>query len=120
MCTGEKGTGQAGKPLSYKGSAFHRVIKEYVIYRISFLRLIAITNIRAACQVYVPGWGFYGRKWYRGYSFRAAAAFLETLFSLILGVIFKGTGGESIYGEKFEDEGFTVNHTRPFLLSMVR
>lgn len=30
-----------------------------------------------------------------------------------------GTGGESIYGEKFEDEGFPVNHTRPFLLSMV-
>jgi len=29
-----------------------------------------------------------------------------------------GTGGESIYGEKFEDEGFPVNHTRPFLLSM--
>lgn len=30
-----------------------------------------------------------------------------------------GTGGESIYGEKFEDEGFPVKHTRPFLLSMV-
>jgi len=32
---------------------------------------------------------------------------------------FKGTGGESIYGEKFEDEGFLVNHSKPFLLSMV-
>jgi peptidyl-prolyl isomerase D len=31
-----------------------------------------------------------------------------------------GTGGESIYGEKFEDEAFAVKHTRPFLLSMVR
>jgi len=31
-----------------------------------------------------------------------------------------GTGGESIYGEKFEDEAFTVKHTTPFLLSMVR
>jgi len=29
-----------------------------------------------------------------------------------------GTGGESIYGEKFEDEDFTVKHTKPFLLSM--
>ncbi|KAG9114061.1 peptidyl-prolyl cis-trans isomerase cpr6, partial [Ceratobasidium sp. 392] len=29
-----------------------------------------------------------------------------------------GTGGESIYGEKFEDEAFPVNHTKPFLLSM--
>ena len=31
-----------------------------------------------------------------------------------------GTGGESIYGEKFEDEAFPAKHTRPFLLSMVR
>jgi cyclophilin family peptidyl-prolyl cis-trans isomerase len=31
-----------------------------------------------------------------------------------------GTGGESIYGEKFEDEAFPVMHTKPFLLSMVR
>jgi hypothetical protein len=34
-------------------------------------------------------------------------------------ICFKGTGGESIYGEKFNDEAFTVKHTRPFLLSMV-
>ena len=31
-----------------------------------------------------------------------------------------GTGGESIYGEKFEDEAFPTKHTTPFLLSMVR
>jgi peptidyl-prolyl isomerase D len=31
-----------------------------------------------------------------------------------------GTGGESIYGEKFEDEAFPLKHTKPFLLSMVR
>jgi peptidyl-prolyl isomerase D len=31
-----------------------------------------------------------------------------------------GTGGESIYGEKFEDEAFLPDykHSRPFLLSM--
>jgi len=29
-----------------------------------------------------------------------------------------GTGGESIYGEKFEDEKFVRNHDQPFLLSM--
>ena len=30
LCTGEKGVGKSGKPLSYQGSKFHRVIKGYV------------------------------------------------------------------------------------------
>ena len=31
---------------------------------------------------------------------------------------FNGTGGESIYGERFDDETFSLKHTKSGLLSM--
>jgi peptidylprolyl isomerase len=30
-CTGEKGMGKSGKPLHYKGSAFHRIIPSFML-----------------------------------------------------------------------------------------
>ncbi|KAG5643511.1 Peptidyl-prolyl cis-trans isomerase cyp40 [Asterophora parasitica] len=92
LCTGEKGVGSSGKPLHFKGSGFHRVIKGFM------------------CQGgdFTAGNG----------SVHVAGRLTMESLSGADACFFAGTGGESIYGEKFEDEAFPVKHTKPFLLSM--
>ena len=68
LATGEK-INAVGKRIGFKGSKFHRIIKDFMIQ---------------------------GGDFTRG----------------------DGRGGESIYGNKFEDENFKIRHTRRGLLSM--
>ena len=99
LCTGEKGTGPSGKPLHFKGSSFHRVITEVRARRRSRAR--ALRGRRESIRISARG--------------SRAPQFMCQGGDFTRG---NGTGGESIYGAKFEDENFQLKHTGPGILSM--
>ena len=85
--TGEKGTGQSGKKLHYKGSMFRRVIKQFMIQGASPQ---VLPHARVSAAQFAHCLPLSGGDFTRG----------------------NGTGGESIYGEKFADENFEKKHDR--------
>lgn len=90
LCTGEKGIGKlTGKPLCYKNSKFHRVIKNFMVQSGDFSHGLFLTTVvcrlKLSCHYDTTG---------------------------------TGQGGESIYGGPFNDENFEFRHSEPFLVSM--
>lgn len=104
LCTGEKGPGVSGLPLHLKGTAFHRVIPDFMIQA-------SEGTARSACAQKL-----------RSVTSRVSDGIpCSSPLSPTQGGDFtmgNGTGGESIYGQRFADENFTLKHDDVGVLSM--
>ena len=111
LASGEKGFG-------YEGSKFHRVIKDFMIQGKLVLIYGPLYKIAPWCLPSIR----------TNYAF--SASFSHTLYLLYLrdctDVVFlggdftrgDGTGGKSIYGDRFADENFKLKHYGAGWLSM--
>mmetsp|Transcript_9980 Transcript_9980/g.21105 ORF Transcript_9980/g.21105 Transcript_9980/m.21105 type:complete len:133 (-) Transcript_9980:1433-1831(-) len=75
LCTGEKGEGKLGIPLSYKGSTFHRVIPGLsILYFLCFyFKLFSYIELYTShstathvslSRFHVPRWRFHQSRWF--------------------------------------------------------
>lgn len=83
--------------MGYKGSKFHRVIKDFM-YVVRVLSNVSGTNSSVSQD---PGWRFQ----YALLSLYAKELLANQQYSLARG---DGTGGKSIYGDRFADENLYV------------
>ena len=111
LCTGEKGFG-------YKGSAFHRVITQFMCQGGKQCTRTPRRKTRARL-FHIPTAGVippHVRSLFVILTrVRAHSALRAFAGDFTAG---NGTGGKSIYGAKFADENFQLKHTGPGVLSM--
>jgi cyclophilin family peptidyl-prolyl cis-trans isomerase len=133
LCTGEKGTGASGKPLHYKGSTFHRISESATssllcaICKCGANDVIDLLLFHSSQLYDSRRWAFWccsvGSVLFQMHTkiyVRSPHCRYLTLISITAGDFTQGNGrgGESIYGEKFEDENFILKHEGPMYLSM--